>query len=115
MSYKFGLLLSMFFLIQVFLYSGDLACIQSIHSQLDAVALTAAYQISMQGLISDSIRDFVASEAKAEIYYVDASQAKKGYGDTVSFYVTRNYIPFVISNEAITITVRRSAVIGYFR
>ena len=115
MSYKFGLLLSMFFLIQVFLFSGDLACIQSIHSQLDAVALTASYQISMQGAITDGIRSFVFQECGADIYYVDQKEEGKAYGEAISFYVSKKYLPFIISSEAIVVTVRRTAVIGYFR
>ncbi|MBQ1879538.1 MAG: hypothetical protein VZR76_03745 [Candidatus Enteromonas sp.] len=115
MSYKFSLLLSMFFLVQVFLYAGDLACIESIHSQLDAISLTASYQISMQGGLNDSIAKFVYEEAKAKIYYTDDKQSYKAYGESVSFYVSRDYIPFVISDKAIAITVRRSAVIGYFQ
>lgn len=115
MSYKFGLLLSMFFLIQVFLYSGDLACVQSIHSQLDAIALTASYQISIQGEINEAIEELVYREAGAKIYYVDEEQSHKSYGESISFYVSRDYLPFVLSDKAIAITVRRTAVICYFR
>ena len=115
MSYKFGLLLSMFFLVQVFLYSGDLACVQTMHSQLDAIAVTASSQISMQGAITPAIEDFVYQETGARIYYVDAKQSNKAYGESLSFYVTKEYLPFVLSDEKIAITVRRTAVIGYFQ
>jgi hypothetical protein len=114
MSYKLGLLLSMFFLVQVFPLGGDLASITAIHNQIDAIALTAGYQISLQGSLTQSIVNMVQEEAGARIYYVNEEQRYKHYGETVVFLVSKDYKPFVMSHETMTITVRRSAVIGYF-
>ena len=62
MSYKLGLLLSMFFLVQVFLLGGDLASITAIHNQIDAIALTAGYQISLQGSLPSRLFDPINRE-----------------------------------------------------
>jgi hypothetical protein len=112
MAYKLGLLLSMLFIVQVIVYSGDISCISLIRSELDAVALTAGYEISMQGAITSGIVSFVAKEARAEIVMVNDSVPS--FGEVLVFEVSRLYDPLIISDSTMTISVRRSAVIGYY-
>lgn len=99
-------------MVQVLLFSGDLACLEAIHSELDAVALTVGYQISMTGSITSSIREFVYAEAHAEIHCV--SSCSPQMGEAMSFILARSYQPIIISKQEMTITVRRTAIIGYF-
>lgn len=112
MSYEMGMLLSFFFLTQVLLFSGDLAAVQSIHNLLDATALTAGHRISIEGEITEEIRSFCLEEAGAEISYVQPPTGK--LGDYVVFQLMREYQPLVISNKPMAITVRRTAVVGYY-
>jgi hypothetical protein len=112
MSYKLGLLLSFFFMIQVLLFAGDLACIESVHSELDAVAVTASYQISMSGKITNATRTFVYQEAKAFVWQLSGENAKMG--ESITFLVYRDYTPFIVSKDAMRISVRRTAIVGYF-
>ncbi|OPZ36027.1 MAG: hypothetical protein BWY98_00559 [Tenericutes bacterium ADurb.BinA155] len=112
MSYKLGLLLSFFFMVQVLLFAGDLACIDAIHSELDAIAVTASYQISMNGELTEATKKLVHDEAGAEIYLLSEGSAK--LGDSISFGVYRDYQPFIVSKEAVRISVRRTAIVGYF-
>lgn len=112
MSSNLGLLLSMFILIPMLLFSGDLACLSALHSELDAVALSAGYQISMAGSLTKEISDFVYEECGGSIYYV-GDYANPRFGDAIVFEVSREYKPFVIDDDYMTVAVRRTAVIGY--
>ncbi|MCQ2742842.1 MAG: hypothetical protein MJ239_06070 [Bacilli bacterium] len=98
-------------MVQVFLFQGDLCFVEAIHNELDAVALTASYKISMCGYVSEELREFVRKEAKAEIYTVTPSAS---FGEALTFSVYRDYRPFVISKENMRISVTRTAIVGYF-
>lgn len=111
MSYKLSLLLSLLFMVQVFLFQGDLCFVEAIHNELDAVALTASYRISMTGYVDESLREFVKTQAKAEIYVVSQDVS---FGDSIVFSVYRDYRPLVISKESMRISVTRTAIVGYF-
>lgn len=112
MSYKLAFLLSFLFMIQVLLFSGDLAALEAIHNELDAVGLTVGYQISMIGSITPAIKEFVFQEAHAEIRCVSGCSSQMG--EALSFELSRRYEPIIISKNEMTITVRRTAIIGYF-
>lgn len=114
MSSNIGTLLSIYFVIIIMMFSGDLACLSAVHNQLDSVALTAGYQISMHGAIDESIENFVYQEAKAYIRCLGNQCSHLRLGDSMEFEVYRGYTPFVISSQPITVTVRRTAIIGYY-
>ena len=113
MSYNLSFMLSLFFLIPMLLFSGDLVCIQSIQNHLDSFALTVAYEISMEGEISQEIEELVSNELGAEIYCVDNCRGGH-FGDTVTFVLAKEYTPFIMSDKPMKISVRRTAVIGYY-
>jgi hypothetical protein len=110
MAYKLGFLLSLFFVVQVLCYVGDLSAIQAISSLLDATALTAGNRIALEGGLQEDVIQFVKDEAGATI--VPLSSSAK-VGEIYSFRITRSYSSLVLSKEPTTISVTRSAVIGY--
>jgi hypothetical protein len=112
MAYKLGLLLSLFFVIEVIAFSGDLYFLSYIHSELDAVSLTASYEISMQGYITDYVKTYV--QEKAHAYIVKVGDDTPRFGEALTFKVYRSYSPLIIANQTMTVSVTRSAVIGYF-
>ena len=110
MSYKLGLLLSLVFLVVVFLFAGDMLCISAIRSDLDSIALTVSYRISMDGKVSDETKKWVDQcGAKLTLPYLAPR-----IGDIYSFEVSREYKPIIISSKAMTITVKRSTIVGYY-
>ncbi|MCH3909925.1 MAG: hypothetical protein LKF75_02990 [Bacilli bacterium] len=111
MAYKLGFLLSLFFVVQVMAYAGDLTLIQGINSLLDATSLTAARQISHNSGITDEIINLVKTEAKADIVAVSDTTPK--VGDVFIFKIYREYKPLIISDSPMVISVTRSTVIGY--
>ena len=110
MSYKLGLLLSLVFLVVVFLFAGDMLCISAIRSDLDSIALTVSYRVSMDGKVSDETRKWVYENGATITipYYAPR------IGDIYTFEVSRQYKPIIISSEAMTITVKRSTIVGYY-
>lgn len=112
MAYKLGFLLSLFFVIQVIAYSGDVAAISMIHTSLDAVAVTASYEISLHSKITPEIVAYVKEEADASIEQTGSGTV--AFGQPLTFRVFRTYDPLIISSSIMTISVTRSAVIGYF-
>ena len=111
MSYKLGLLLSLVFLMAVFLFSGDMLCISAIRSDLDSIALTLSYRISLDGRVSEETKQWV-KDCGANLSLPLQSPR---IGDTYSFQVYKDYQPIIISSEAMRITVKRSTIVGYYQ
>jgi hypothetical protein len=111
MAYKLSFLLSLFFVAQIMCYAGDLTAIQSIESLLDACALTVSEQIAIKGSITAEISLFVKEDAKAGI--VQITPGKPAVGQVLEFELRRDYVPLIIRDSTMTVSVRRSAVIGY--
>jgi hypothetical protein len=55
MASKLGFILTLFFLIQMVAYCGDLAALQALHSLLDAVSITAGKEIALEGSITPAL------------------------------------------------------------
>lgn len=111
MSYKLGLMLSLVFLMSVFLMAGDMFCVSAIHNDLDSIALTVSYLVSRDGYVSDATRQFV-EDSGADLTLPSESPR---IGDIYSFEVSKSYTPIIISREAIVITVKRTTVVGYYQ
>ncbi len=92
-------------------FSGDLIAIQVIHSELDAIALSVSHQISFHGMLTDSIRDFAEKDGKTHI--VPISEAAM-VGEAFEYKLWRYYEPLFVSEERMEISIRRSAVVGYY-
>ena len=114
MSYKIGLLLSMVFLMSVLLLIGDLTNLALLKNGLDSVALTISYRIAMDGYLSN---DCVALAKKysATVAYEEGEPPNPRIGDTVRFYVSRQYASLILSKEPLTVAVHRTAVVGYYQ
>ncbi len=111
MGSKLALIISMGFIVMALAFSGDLIAIQVIHSQLDAISITVSRMISYSGTITSEIESFATKDGKTYIY--SPNQAVK-VGSAYEYYLYRYYDPLFISSETMRITVRRSAVVGYF-
>ena len=110
MSSKLGFLLSLFFVIEVVAYVGDMSAINGIYTKLDAISVTAAYQISLKQGLTNEIKEFVYKETKGTIEALDNNVA---FGETMRFKIYREYNSLIVSKTPMVITVVRSAVIGY--
>jgi len=111
MGSSLGFLLSLFFVVAIVAYSGDLCALQIIYANLDSVSISAGHQISLAGSITEEIKDYVFATAKAYIVQTDDSAPK--IGDSLSFEVYREYQPLIIKDTSMHISVYRSVIIGY--
>jgi hypothetical protein len=111
MAYKLGFLLSLFFLVEMMAFAGDLCSLQVLHSLLDACAITAGKKIAIEGSITPEIVIFVESEAKATILQV--TKGNPQIGEILEFELSRSYDPLILQGSEMTIKVVRSTVIGY--
>jgi hypothetical protein len=111
MASKLGFILSLFFVIQMVAYSGDLTALQSLHSLLDAASITAAKEISLQGSITPKVVALVKADCGGEIYAITTTAP--AVGEVYEFAIERSFKPLVMSASPMTVSVKRSAVIGY--
>ena len=112
MAYKLGLILSMLFLTQLFVFTGDLISIQIIYTNLDAVSVVAGNLISSRGGIDDEIVNLVYEQSGGTIEAIGDETPL--YGAVYKYKITREYNPWVMSNNPMDISVTRSVVIGYY-
>ena len=112
MAYKIGFLLSLIFVVYLFILAGDLMAIQVIYTNLDAVSVTAGEIISRKGGITQDVIDLVSEEADAAIYAVGDNPPL--FGAAFRYCIVKDYDPFLLSSDNLEIAVTRSVVIGYY-
>lgn len=112
MSYKLGLILSMFITILFFLLGGDMICLSGAYSSLDSTSITVGYLIAKAATVDES---FISSlEVRYNITFLDISPRNPNYGDVVDYVISKEYDPLIMSNDVITLKVMRSTIIGYY-
>jgi len=112
MSYKMSFILSLIFVIQIFLLGSDILCLQVIYSELDAVALSAQYMIATDAGITPNTIAFVEDSIGGNISCT--ANCSPRFGDTLIFEIGVSYDPLIMSNGPMELVVQRSAVIGYY-
>ena len=112
MAYKAGLILSLLFVAQLFIFAADLISVQMIYTNLDAVSVTAANLISTRGGIDEEITNLVYNQSGGVIEAIGDETPM--LGSVYEFKISREYNPWVMSNKPMKITIIRSVVIGYY-
>lgn len=112
MAYKLGFLLSLIFIVQIFILAGDLLAIQAIYTNLDAVSVTAGQIISVKGGITQEVIALVEREAQATITALGDNAPL--FGSEFEYKIARNYSPSILSSGDIEVAIKRSVVIGYY-
>ena len=111
MSSKLGLVLSMIFVTMFFAFGLDLICIQFIYNDLDAKSVAISYKISQYGTVNNTLKRNIEETFKVE--FTCKSNCSPMFGDTVTYVISKQYKPMMISKDTMTISVERNAVIGY--
>lgn len=106
-----GTLLSFTLLFPVLMLGIDLYGVQNIQVYLETKATTISYQISDQGGIRQTLVESLASE-NITISCLNICQ-NISIGEVLSYELTMEYTPIIISSEVIHIIVTRSVMIGY--
>ena len=88
---------------------ADLASSQMLYGELDNMAATVSYQISVNGGINPTIKMYVKKEIDANIYASDPEQSVKK-GDIYFYIVEKEFTPIILQTKYIK--VKRSVIIG---
>lgn len=110
MASKLGFLLTLFFIVEVIAFSGDIYSVQAIHSALDSASISIAKKISLEGGVTQEVVR-LATKHNAILEPVTTGAVRAG--DVYIFNLMREYTPLVMSDSTINIVVTRSTVIGY--
>lgn len=112
MSYKVGLILSMVFVALFFAFGIDLVTIQFAFSNLDSVSVAVSYKLSNYGLVDET---FISNiENTYHVSFTCLSNCTPSFGDVVEYTLARQINPIVISQDPMTIAIKRTAIIGYY-
>lgn len=111
MSYSIGLLLSFFYMMATLLLGGDVYCLTSVRNNLDAIALTVSYRVSIEGRLSQDIVSFVEDEGA---HIINITAYNPPIGGTLVFEVYKEYEPIIIQKSTMRVAVRRSTVVGFY-
>ena len=112
MAYKLGMIISMLFLATLFVFTGDLISIQIIYTNLDAVSVVAGNLISIRGGIDQEIVNLVYEQSGGHIEALGDETPM--LGAVYVYKISRDFTPWVMSNNPMEISVSRSVVIGYY-
>ena len=102
----------MVFVVMFFLFAGDMISLQFIYSDLDAKSVTISYLISERGTLDGEFIDSI--ETKYNIDFVEADNYAPMFGDEVTYIIAKTYKPLVMSNDVMTVSIKRTTVIGYY-
>ena len=111
MAYKWSMLLSLIFVIQLLLITGDIAAVQVVQTHLHATATVISHQIALTGRLSEAIVVWVEEQG---LTITCLQQCNPRFGDTLTYRLSQAFDPLILSPTPITITVVRHAVIGLY-
>lgn len=112
MASKVGFILSLLFVIELFVLAGDVFTAQIIYTNLDAISVTAGEIISSKGEISNELKTYVREQTGGEISAV--SNEAPMFGSVYTFKITKEFSPMNRFTSKTEIAVVRSVVIGYY-
>lgn len=113
MSYKLGLLLSITFLMSILLLFGDLLNVSIIQNSLHSLSLVFSYRIQKEARITTELTSLVHSYGATYTVETGGRTAFR-IGETITYRLSKDYTPFIMRKGTMHVTVRRSAVIGYY-
>jgi hypothetical protein len=111
MASKLGFIISLIFVIQLLLMTGDIAIIQAKQTQLQAFAMTMGQRISLEGGINQTMVDWATEEG---FYLTCIRNCQPQFGDTLTYQLELVMTPMIISNNPMSLRIVRHAVIGIY-
>jgi hypothetical protein len=114
MSYKLGLLLSVAFMMAVLLLGTDLALLDAVENQVNAIAMIVGQRICYDGAVKNSTIQYV-TDHQAKFIVVDGPDYGTAYGSTFVYKIEKQYSPIILSKSPVSVTVTRAVVVGFYR
>jgi hypothetical protein len=113
MSSKIGTILSFIFIALYFVFGIDLVTLQFSYSDLDAKSVAISSLISQQKSITTEFENNIENKYGVDLTILNEEQPL--FGDVIDFIVAVEYDPLVISSSTMTLRVKRSTVLGYYK
>lgn len=113
MSSKLGLIISLAFVAMFFAFAGDMVSLQFAYTALDSISVTIGQLISEEKTINQTFINNV--EQSFNVDFTLLNEEEPLFGDVVNYIIARDFKPMVISKEAITLSIKRSSIIGYYK
>ena len=101
----------MIFVTMFFAMGLDLIQIHFIYNELDAKSVAISYKISEYGTIDDDIKENI--ETTFNVVFQCISNCAPLFGDVVTYSISQDYQPIIVDKDVLTISIQRSAIIGY--
>lgn len=111
MSNLFSLVLGAIIFFPSMLFGFDLFLIQSVSAGLETYASALTIRTSNQGIKDSHVLE--AQEDGYRLICINGCQNVQ-LGQTQTFVIEKDYSPIFISSEIITLTAKRSYLIGYY-
>jgi len=111
MSNLFSYVLGFIFVIPIMLFGIDLITLQSVSAGLEAYATTISLKASTSGL---NDRHYLEAEEEGYQLVCLVGCEYPQVGQIQSFVLQKSYTPLFISNDIITVTAKRTYVVGYY-
>lgn len=111
MGSKLGVIISLLFVAMFTLLGADTMSIQYIYSNLDAKATNVAYVIAKTGVTKATI-EYI--EREYDVTFTCLKNCAGIVGAPVDFKISVKYKPIIISNEELTLSITRQAIVGYY-
>ena len=112
MSYKFGLILSMVFVVMFLLLGGDMMCLSAAYSYLDSHSISIGYLIAKTGRVDSEYISYL--EESYKVHFESISPTEPVIGDVVEYTIYRYDHPLIMASHDVKLTASRTTVIGYY-
>ena len=112
MSSKLGVILSSLFIVIAFLFSFDLINIQFIYADLDAKSVNISYLISRSPNLDAEFWSHIGE--KYDVFVLCEKTGATVFGEEIDFELSQDYRPLIMSKENLAVSIKRTAIVGYF-
>jgi hypothetical protein len=112
MSSKFAFLLSMLFVTLFIALGMDMLSIQYAYSALDSKSASISYLISQYGTIDYDLSQKI--ETDFNVTFECLENCSPMFGEIVKYRISKHVNTILVSNNSLTISVERNAVIGFY-
>lgn len=102
----------MIFVVLFFALGVDTITIQYAYSDLDAKSVTISYLIAEHGNLEDSFIKNI--EESYNVKFQCISNCSPLFGDSVEYIISTDIKPIIVSKETMEISLKRTAIIGFY-
>lgn len=111
MGSSISFLLSLVFVIELFVFGVDMINIQAVYTELDTISFNVGFLVAKEGFVSEQTLQYISSFEGTRIIYEPYSPS---FGDLFEFVIERDCHPFLLGGGDLTIRVNGATVIGYY-